>query len=334
MAAFRERIFDTDAWLGTAWFGAGGAAAGGGLVPRRSDPPASPASGERSAKLARVVETQVIPRLVRAHLSHVHPARDDVADLRRGAGSPARADRGCTEDLGRITAEDVREFTGLVLAPDVDLALAYVAVRRARGAARDALYLDLLAPAARLLGQMWEEDSAGFLEVTMGLVRLHEVMHEIGSDAPDARAGARGPEAAAGGRARRALLLPAPGDDHTFGAAMVADFFRRAGWTVWTAPGASGDTSRKLAGVVRRGWFDLVGFSVGGTGRLDALAESIRALRRASRNPGVVVMVGGPLFVAHPELAAHVGADGTALDGRQAVLHAESLLALSPERVR
>ena len=45
-------------------------------------------------------------------------------------------------------------------------------------------------------------------------------------------------------------------------------------------------------------------------------------------------MVGGPVFVAHPELAAYVGADGTATDGRQAVLQAESLLALLPERAR
>lgn len=324
MTAFRERAIDTEAWIGTQ-----SAMAGCRLVPRRPDTPAPPATGagegageragerpgERSAKLARVVEAQVIPRLVQAHL----------ADARRGAGPLSRAEEACTEELGRITADDVREFTGLVLAPDAGVALAYVAVRRARGATREALYLDLLAPAARRLGEMWEEDAAGFLEVTVGLVRLHEVMHEIGADArQDAR----------GGRARCALMLPAPGDQHTFGTAMVADFFRRAGWTVWTAPGTSRDSGRTLAGVVRRGWFDLVGFSASGADRLDAVAAAIRGVRRASRNPGVVVMVGGPVFVAHPELAAQVGADGTATDGRQAVLQAESLLALLPERAR
>ena len=81
MTAFRERAIDTEAWIGTK-----SAMAGCGLVPRRPDSPAPAATGggagERSAKLARVVEAQVIPRLVQAHL----------ADARRGAGPLARVE--------------------------------------------------------------------------------------------------------------------------------------------------------------------------------------------------------------------------------------------------
>ena len=43
-------------------------------------------------------------------------------------------------------------------------------------------------------------------------------------------------------------------------------------------------------------------------------------------------MVGGRIFVAHPELVARVGADATAIDGGQAALQAESLLTLLPRR--
>jgi hypothetical protein len=39
-------------------------------------------------------------------------------------------------------------------------------------------------------------------------------------------------------------------------------------------------------------------------------------------------MVGGPAFNDHPELVALVGADATAVDGRQAALQAEALLAM------
>jgi methanogenic corrinoid protein MtbC1 len=39
-------------------------------------------------------------------------------------------------------------------------------------------------------------------------------------------------------------------------------------------------------------------------------------------------MVGGPRFMTEPDLAETIGADGTAIDGRQAVMAAEALLAV------
>jgi MerR family transcriptional regulator, light-induced transcriptional regulator len=38
--------------------------------------------------------------------------------------------------------------------------------------------------------------------------------------------------------------------------------------------------------------------------------------------------VGGPVFNAHPEFVALVGADATATDGQQATLQAERMLSL------
>ena len=119
--------------------------------------------------------------------------------------------------------------------------------------------------------------------------------------------------------------MPAPGEQHTFGIAMVAEFFRRAGWAVRSGPKTS---QQDLLGTVRAEWFAVVGISVGSETRLEALTKSIRSVRRASRNKSIGVMVGGPLLVQHPEIAAFVGADATAVDGRQAVAQAQSLLVL------
>ena len=60
--------------------------------------------------------------------------------------------------------------------------------------------------------------------------------------------------------------------------------------------------------------------------------RAIRAIRRSSLNRNIGVLVGGPIFVAHPELVARVGADATAIDGGQAALQAENLLTLFPGR--
>jgi methanogenic corrinoid protein MtbC1 len=44
------------------------------------------------------------------------------------------------------------------------------------------------------------------------------------------------------------------------------------------------------------------------------------------------MMVGGPIFVARPELVSVVGADFTAIDARQAVAAAEAFAAGRPGR--
>ncbi len=219
------------------------------------------------------------------------------------------------------TAREIAEFAGIVLGQSGPTASSYVEALRGRGLTPETLYLDLLAPTARHLGDLWTEDLRSFAEVTLALLRLHQVMHEL-SPAFQTEVEHHEP-------GLRALLVPAPGEQHFFGVAMVAEFFRRAGWSVSGGPVA---TVEDLAGLVRRTRFAVVGISVACEGDLDVLVASIRAVRRESRNPAVGVMVGGPTFVQHPELVRLVGADTTAVDGRQAVLQAHSLLDLLASR--
>lgn len=258
---------------------------------------------QRLARLFRTIEVEVIPRLVLARCAAPESPGDRVS-------------------AGTVPAvREVAEFAGLVLTKETEAASAYVEALRARGTSVETLYLDLLAPAARQLGELWTADILSFTEVTLGLCRLHQVLHEL---SPAFRSEAAQPE-----HGRRALLAPVPGEQHSFGLIMVAEFFRRAGWDVWSGPPAS---SADLARVVRSKWFAVVGLSVSCDGRLDALASAIRVIRRASRNRAIGVLVGGPVFVEHPELVTLVGADATATDGRQAALQARNLLALLARR--
>jgi len=123
---------------------------------------------------------------------------------------------------------------------------------------------------------------------------------------------------------RRVLLLPSPGEQHTFGLVMVGEFFRRAGWDVsggaWTA-GAD------AAALVAAEWFDVIGFSLGAEIHLPALADCIRAVKQGSCNRSIAVLVGGPLFGEHPHYVRQVGADGMTIDGREAPSLAERLIA-------
>jgi len=262
-------------------------------------------AGERVNRLLRAIETEVIPRLVLAQRSMVRPA----ARTLYGVEAPSN--------------DEISHFANLVVARDFPVAAAYVEGMRARGNSVESLFLDLLAPAARLLGEMWSADACDFTQVTVGLCRLQQVLHEL-SPAFQTEAqrdlAARSPE-------HRVLLAPIPGEQHTFGLYMVSEFFRRAGWDVATGTARTG---RELESMVRAESFAVIGLSMSHERYLDRLSSLIRDLRRHSRNRAVGVLVGGPLFVRNPELVALVGADATATDGREAVRQAEDLLALLP----
>jgi len=57
-------------------------------------------------------------------------------------------------------------------------------------------------------------------------------------------------------------------------------------------------------------------------------------VRDASCNPAIGVMVGGPVFLQHPELVQRVGADASAVDATTAVLLAQRLLDLAANHSR
>jgi MerR family transcriptional regulator, light-induced transcriptional regulator len=190
-----------------------------------------------------------------------------------------------------------------------------------QGMSLESLYLHLFAPTARRLGEMWENDECGFTEVTIGLCRLHVVLREFSLGHEN--------EGMLLETERSVMLMPVPGDQHTFGITMVSEFFRHAGWSVRDESGMSSD---ELNDTLRNEWFDVVGLSLSSEVWLDGLGAVIHSVRKTSRNRDVGVMVGGSIFVKRPELAILVGADATACDGRQAVLQANRLLTLVAAR--
>ena len=247
--------------------------------------------------LVRTVEAEVVPRLVLAR-------RAALATPPAGAGTS-------------LSFADIAEIVDLVLMQEAPAACAFVESLRARQVSSASVYLHLLAPAARHLGDLWTEDRVDFTQVTVGLIRLQQLLRAVSPEFQEAA-----PRAA---RMARVLLVPAPGEQHTFGLVMVAEFFHRVGWLVSGGPESAGVDP---VAMVRAMPFAMIGISIGSHTRLNGVARLIRAVRRASRNRAIGVMVGGPLLIDHPEIVSLVGADATASDAAQAVAQAEGLLAL------
>ncbi len=239
-------------------------------------------------------------------LSELYPREPDDDEGPRGIGDN-RPDG--------VVPEDVVEFARLILKRDTADAFAFLDQLRDRGASEEAVYLDLLAPTARRLGDLWVADLCDFTEVTIGLGRLQHTMHELSFDFNR--------HALNMSQQRRILLLPAPGEQHTMGLLMVGEFFRRSGWDVWSAPWSSRDD---MLTMVQHQWFPVVGLSISCDRHLDELTRGIQRIRKESRNESVGIMVGGPLVLDHPEVVARVGADATATDARDAAVQAEKLL--------
>ncbi len=65
-----------------------------------------------------------------------------------------------------VASEDplVKEFVAAALAIDESRIKAFVDEQLGQGISVQSIYLDLLAPAARMLGDMWAEDSCDFVE--------------------------------------------------------------------------------------------------------------------------------------------------------------------------
>lgn len=260
------------------------------------------ASGNREESrdsVNAIIEGEIIPRLLMAYQDG-----DDAGKVR--GGRP-------------IAPEDAAQFAMLPLRLEAASLLQEVDAFIAEGTSVETICLDLLAPAARMLGEMWDRDECDFIDVTMGLWRLQEVMREIAARSPADLPSLNVP--------RSALFSPMPGDHHNFGTMMIEEVFSRAGWQ---SEALVKPDRRELLDRLSQRPFDLVGLTLARDCPSAALSNLIKAMRNASANPKIAVLVGGRMINENPGIVKDVGADGTGADALAALATAESLVKVSP----
>jgi MerR family transcriptional regulator, light-induced transcriptional regulator len=240
--------------------------------------------------LHRTIETEIVPRLLLAHSTH---------------GEKLAADLNISPS---ITMDEVDEFAQILVSESIHKAKSFTLAILNRGVPLDIVLLWLFAPSARYLGELWKRDVCDFVDVTIALSKLQQLLRSLSPEDPEDQF----PIAAQ----RRAFLAVLPGDQHTFGLFIVQEFFRRAGWYVC---GAGCDSTEELLNISHSGPFDIVGLSVSNDASQSALTTLISSLRKSALNHDVQVMVGGRFFIDNPQLVASIGADATAPDGRRAV---------------
>lgn len=256
--------------------------------------------GVRRVDLARFISNEIVPRLLRIH-TEIVPAAPPV-ELVIESFAPSGA--------------DIDALAHIVLGDDLEAAASYVTVLRERGLSMETLYVELLEPTARHLGKMWDEDQCDFIDVTIGVARLQNLLSIFNDTYHLPEIGTR----------RHVLMALAPGNQHSLGASMIDRLLFSAGWQVETEYSGNADD---IVQAVHDNWFAVIGLTAGSDRQLDALKSVIVRIRSKSKNSSIGVMVGGPMFTAEPGLAVAIGADATAPNAPAAVLAAQKLFDLA-----
>jgi methanogenic corrinoid protein MtbC1 len=248
-------------------------------APRDSRVEAKAIVHDTRSELLSAIEEHVIPRLLIAH------------NLPRTQGDGR---------LGRVlpTAEEVQHLIQLATQSDLQGSIGMALTMLGAGVALETILLQLVAPAARVLGQDWEDDLRSFTEVTVGLGTLHELVHTLAPQETFENMDSSGSSLRQPGSAReleprgRAVLVSGPGEQHTLGLYIFGELLRHARWSVLIEATMS---EREVVQHVKSQAVDAVGISISSQERLAAVAHLISAIKRCARNRAIQVLVGGPV---------------------------------------
>ncbi len=239
-----------------------------------------PLQGPAGALLKDIIVTAVLPELLARHAN-----RD-----RKG---PWPVD------------QRARALADLLIGSDTGAALELLrSLQDSDGAIRH-VYENLVEPAARRLGDLWGADLCSELDVTMGLGQLQRAIRVLNEEvmAPTIPKGVYLPAV---------LIVPEPGEVHMLNSVLDSDALSNAGWDPLTEFPASDEALQDL---IAGTWFDALDLSLSPSFRreqwLPRVTQTIALARHASRNPALVVVVGGRIFAEDKTAGARVGADGT-----------------------
>lgn len=173
----------------------------------------------------------------------------------------------------------------------------------------DEIYQSIIPDAARNLGEMWLFDEATFVEVTTGASRLQSLLREKKTND---NAGWMNRSIPLG----QSILLVIPQfEDHSLGAFVAADQFRRHG--IWVHLGIGMDTP-EVVDLVARGRFAMVGFTLSTGKNLDKMKTMMSSIRKTvDECPPLII--GGNVVEQVPTVADQTGATYVVSSVREAI---------------
>jgi len=168
--------------------------------------------------------------------------------------------------------------------------------------------IDLIIPeVARILGQRWADDTLSFADVTIGSARLQETVRALVAREMTSTVGGRNSTYRllnSTGTRRILMLIPRP-EQHTLGAFVAADQFRRLGFEVDVVVDLH---PRQVAFKLRKARYAMIGISVAGRRTLASARELVETAR-ATVTRVTPIVLGGSLIGTDQDLKKTTGVD-------------------------
>ncbi len=229
----------------------------------------------------------------------------DVVALAVRALTVLAARRGNSPSRSR--EEHIQDLCDAVVHKDRSRQHAVVAQMVAAGISTADVADDYVTTAARKLGEGWVDDILTFSEVTIGAARLQEIARSLGDS--DMRSSVTVP------LGHRILLVIPPEEDHSLGAFVAANQFRRYGLWVHLAIGQSAD---EVAETIAAQEFEMIGISGAGRRSLELVRHLVTTVKQRCPNRAPVVVGGNMCNLEHRVLDL-TGADFVTTSPRQAM---------------
>ena len=250
--------------------------------------------------LNKTIESEIIPRLLMGH--KLESANEKAIELANEI---------------KVKQSEIVDFCQTLLDGPIENCLSYIDAMQKKGHTLVSLYMNLIPASTRRLQELWETDENNFTEVTIALGRAQNLIHQL---SPIFMSQGNFSEFQG-----NALLINAPGSQHTLGILMLSEFFKLAGWNTAVEIEIS---SEELRDRVHLQAFDLVAISISCEDQWDTMESLLKAIKQVSKNKRVLTMVGGPLFDYKAELVDSCSADVCALTAEEAINKVSDLLLL------
>ena len=175
---------------------------------------------------------------------------------------------------GAASDRDIEAFCAELVAEEPEAAGAFVDDLLDQGRSVRDIYLIFIPKAARLLGELWDEDALSIFDVTVATARLQALVHALSQPQAMPLPG------------RRAIFASVPGETHSLGIRIATNLFRDDGWDIELLVGLEHE---ELVARIADAEVPLIGLSAGGSHALPALNALILAIRLERPEAKIVV---------------------------------------------
>jgi len=169
------------------------------------------------------------------------------------------------------------------------------------------IYMDILAPAQRLIGFLWQSNKISIAQEHYATAVTQLIMSELYPNIFQ--------NSQYNGYKMAGLAIGS--ELHELGIRMVTDFFEMGGWDTFFY--GSNMPAQSIINMLDQDDFNLLALSATMMIHLNDLKEIIREIRNQDRFNKVKILIGGNPFNVDPNLWKTLGADGTAQNAELAI---------------